>query len=219
MADKALRIVLMGPQGSGKGTQAQLLGERYHLPYISTGDMFRQAVKEQTDLGKKIKDLLDRGELVPDELTNALVAERLSQPDCQAGFILDGFPRNLDQAKFLLDHFSIDFVFEIDISDDEAVKRISGRRVCDCGMTYHIIYNPPQQEGVCDRCGGELKIRSDDQEEAVRRRLQIYHDQTAKIIPFFQEQGIFYHINGQQPIADVNKDIVKIISEHGFDQD
>ncbi len=218
MTEKKLRIVLMGPQGSGKGTQAQLLGDYYHLPYISTGDMFRQAVKEQTELGKKIKDLLDKGELVPDELTNALVAERLSQPDCQAGFILDGFPRNLSQAEFLLDNFDIDFVFEIDISDDEAVKRISGRRVCDCGMTYHIIYNPPQKEGICDRCGGQLKVRSDDQEEAVRRRLQIYHEQTAKMIPFFQTKGIFYHINGEQPIEAVNKDIVKIITEHGFDK-
>ncbi len=212
------RIVLMGPQGSGKGTQAQLLVEKYNLAYISTGAIFREAVDKQTDLGRQVKDILEKGELVPDELTNALVEERLLQVDCQAGFILDGYPRNLPQAEFLLSKFSITHVLEIWISDEEAVKRISGRRMCSCGMTYHVVYNPPQVEGKCDRCGGKLYVRSDDTEEAVRKRLHIYHQQTEKLIDYFKDKGIYFRINGEQSITKVYQDIVKILS-HDQTQD
>ncbi len=206
-------IVIIGPQGSGKGTQADLIAAKYYLANISTGVMFREAVKNQTDLGQAVKAIIDRGDLVPDDLTNELVKERLHKPDCDSGFILDGYPRNLLQAEYLLTHQTITHVLEIWISDEEAIKRISGRRVCNCGATYHILYNPPKQNGICDRCGGKLMQRDDDVEKSVKQRLKIYHQQTESIISFFQKKGLHYRINGEQRIPDVADDVYSILDK------
>lgn len=207
------KIIIVGPQGSGKGTQAQIIADKYKLVNISTGVMFREAVKNKTDLGKAVKAILDRGDLVPDELTNELVKERLAKPDCQPGFILDGYPRNLAQAEYLVSHQNITHVLEVWISDKEAIKRISGRRMCSCGMTYHLEYSPPKVAGACNRCGGRLFLRDDDTEEAVKQRLKIYHLETESMIKFWQKYNIHYRINGEQKIPDVTKDIIKIFKD------
>ncbi len=206
-------IVIIGPQGSGKGTQADLIAAKYKIANISTGVMFREAVKNQTDLGKAVKAIIDRGDLVPDDLTNELVKERLNKEDCQSGFILDGYPRNLLQAEYLLTHQTITHVLEIWISDEEAIKRISGRRVCSCGATFHVLYNPPKQENICDRCGGKLTQRDDDNEKSVKQRLRIYHQQTESIISFFQKKGLHYRINGEQRIPDVVSDVYLVLDK------
>ncbi len=209
-----LNIVIIGPQGSGKGTQANLIAAKYKIANISTGEMFREAVKNQTDLGKAVKAIIDRGDLVPDDLTNELVKERLSKDDCQFGFILDGYPRNLSQAEYLLTHQKITHVLEIWISDEEAIKRISGRRICsNCGTTYHVLYNPPKQENVCDRCGGKLTQRDDDNEKSVKQRLKIYHQETESIINFFQKKNLLYRINGEQRISDVARDVYSVLDK------
>lgn len=209
------KIVIIGPQGSGKGTQADLIATKYKIANISTGVMFREAVKNQTDLGKAVKAIIDRGDLVPDDLTNELVKERLNKPDCRSGFILDGYPRNLLQAEYLLTHQSITHVLEIWISDEEAIKRISGRRVCgNCGDTFHILYNPPKKENICDRCGGNLIQRDDDNEKSVKQRLKIYHQQTESIISFFQKKGLHYRINGEQKIPDVALAVYSILDKN-----
>ncbi len=206
-------IVIIGPQGSGKGTQAALIADKYHLVNISTGVMFREAIKNQTELGLAVKTIIDRGDLVPDDLTNELVLARLSKNDCQNGFILDGYPRNLLQAEYLLSHQSITHVLEIWISDEEAVKRISGRWMCVCGATYHIQYNPPQQKNICDRCGQKLFQRDDDVAEAVKQRLKLYHQETESIISFFHNKGLHYRINGEQIIPDVARDVYVILDK------
>jgi adenylate kinase len=206
-------IVIIGPQGSGKGTQADLIADKYKLANISTGVMFREAVKNQTDLGRAVKAIIDRGDLVPDDLTNELVKERLHKADCQTGFILDGYPRNLLQAEYLLSHQTITHVLEIWISDEEAVKRISGRRVCSCGTTYHILYNPPQQPNICDRCGKQLTQRDDDNEKSVKQRLKIYHQQTESIVSFFQKKDLHYRINGEQRIPNVARDVYLVLDK------
>ncbi len=209
-----LNIVIIGPQGSGKGTQANLIAAKYKIANISTGEMFREAVKNQTDLGKAVKAIIDRGDLVPDDLTNELVKERLSKDDCQFGFILDGYPRNLSQAEYLLTHQKITHVLEIWISDEEAIKRISGRRICsNCGTTYHVLYNPPKQENICDRCGGKLTQRDDDNEKSVKQRLKIYHQETESIISFFQKKNLLYCINGEQRIPDVARDVYSVLDK------
>lgn len=209
-----LNIVIIGPQGSGKGTQANLIAAKYKIANISTGEMFREAVKNQTDLGKAVKAIIDRGDLVPDDLTNELVKERLSKDDCQFGFILDGYPRNLSQAEYLLTHQKITHVLEIWISDEEAIKRISGRRICsNCGTTYHVLYNPPKQENICDRCGGKLTQRDDDNEKSVKQRLKIYHQETESIISFFQKKNLLYRINGEQRIPDVARDVYSVLDK------
>lgn len=213
MTNRNYKIIIFGPQGSGKGTQAQVIADKYKLANISTGVMFREAVKDKTDLGKAVKAMLDRGDLVQDELTNELVKERLSKPDCAGGFILDGYPRNLSQAEFLLSYQEITHVLEIWISDKEAVKRISGRRMCSCGMSYHLEYNPPKVAGVCDRCGGRLFFRDDDTEEAVKQRLKIYHNETESMISFWRKYDIHYKINGEQKISAVTKDVIKILKD------
>jgi len=211
MTDRRYKIIILGPQGSGKGTQSRIVADKYKLANISTGVMFREAVKNKTDLGKAVQAILDRGDLAPDELTNELVKERLSKSDCSGGFILDGYPRNLSQAEFLISHQEITHVLEIWISDKEAVKRISGRRMCSCGMSYHLEYNPPKVAGVCDRCGGRLFLRDDDTEEAVKQRLKIYHSETESMISFWKKYDIHYKINGEQKIPDVTKDVIKIL--------
>lgn len=206
-------ILLMGPPGAGKGTQAVKLVETFKIPQISTGDMFRAAVKENTELGKKAKEYMDAGQLVPDEVTIGIVKERLMKPDCKEGFILDGFPRTVAQAealdKNLADmNIKLDRVVNISVPDTELVERLSGRRVCKaCGFTYHVKFNPPTCQNVCDKCQGEVYQRADDLEETVKKRLDVYHLQTKPLIDFYIKKGLYTEIDGQQEIAKVFKDI------------
>ncbi|KLU67515.1 adenylate kinase [Desulfosporosinus acididurans] len=212
-----MKIILMGGPGAGKGTQAGPLVEKYHFPHISTGDMFRAAIKEGTALGLKAKSYMDAGGLVPDEVTIGIVAERLAQPDCAEGFLLDGFPRTLAQGNALneiLDRLGmkLDGVINIEVAEDVLIPRLTGRRVCrKCGASYHMVFNPPQQEGVCGQCGGELYQRSDDTVETAKNRLNVYNQQTEPLINFYQQQGLLKRINGDQPIDKVFADILKAL--------
>ncbi len=207
-------ILLMGPPGAGKGTQAAQLVENFKIPHISTGDMFRAAVKEGTELGKQAKACMDAGQLVPDSVTIGIVKERLAKDDCSKGFILDGFPRTLAQAEALdrtLAELAIklDRVVNISAPGSELVGRMTGRRICkSCGATYHVVFNAPKQDGVCDKCSGELYQRDDDKEETVINRLSVYQLQTQPLIEYYQDKGLYTEINGLQPIKTVLKDIV-----------
>ena len=195
-------LILLGPPGSGKGTQAQKIVERYHIPQISTGDILRAAVKEQTPLGKEAKAYMDQGKLVPDEVVVGIVRERLKAQDCKNGFILDGFPRTVPQAEALgatlqAMNRRIDRVISIDVNNEELVKRLTGRRTCrGCGAMYHLIFDPPQKQGVCDRCGGELYQRADDKEETIKERLKVYEEQTAPLIAYYRDKGSLRTIDG-----------------------
>lgn len=209
-----MHILLMGPPGAGKGTQAAKLVEKLHVPHISTGDMFRAAVKEGTELGKQAKACMDAGQLVPDHVTIGIVKERLSKADCKKGFLLDGFPRTLDQAAALdttLSELSIklDRVINIDVPPAELVSRVTGRRICkNCGATYHVKFNPSSLEGKCDQCGGALYQRDDDREETVSKRLEVYTSQTQPLIEFYQDKGLYTEIDGQKEIDEVFADII-----------
>ena len=213
-----MKIILMGGPGAGKGTQANPLVERFHFPHISTGDMFRAAIKEGTALGLKAKSYMDAGGLVPDEVTIGIVEERLAQPDCADGFLLDGFPRTLAQGSALaniLDRLGmkLDGVINIEVDEEVLIPRLTGRRVCrKCGSSFHMIFNPPKQEGVCDQCGGELYQRSDDTVETAKNRLNVYNSQTEPLIAFYQEKGLLKRINGDQPIDQVFQDILKALA-------
>lgn len=197
-----MKLVLLGPPGAGKGTQAKMLIEKYHIPQISTGDILRQAVKDGTDLGKEAKTYMDRGDLVPDELIINIIKERIKADDCKDGYIFDGFPRTVAQAEALdvvLEDISttLDAVVSIDVPEDEVVKRLSGRRTCkSCGRLYHIIYNLPAKEGVCDKCGGELFQRDDDNETTIRQRLAVYREQTSPLIDYYSKQNLVKTIPG-----------------------
>lgn len=212
-------ILLMGPPGAGKGTQSPRLVERYHIPAISTGDMFRAAVREQTSLGVKAKTFMDAGQLVPDDVTIGIVQERLTKDDTKNGFILDGFPRTIDQAIALdvaLKDMGIDKVHVIDITMDQEllVSRITGRRICkNCGATYHIVNLPPKVEGICDICGGELYQREDDKEETVKNRLEVYAKQTKPLVDYYENRGFYKRINGNQDVEKVYEDIVSALEE------
>ncbi len=207
-----MKLMIVGPQGSGKGTQAKLISEKYNIPHISTGDLLRAAVKDETEVGKQIKDILGRGELVPDEIVINLIKDKLKESD--KGFILDGFPRNLEQAKALDKITQLDKVIDVIISDKESVKRISGRRSCPkCGSVFHITTNQPKKEDVCDNCGEGLVQRDDDKEEVIKKRLQIYHEQTSLLEDFYRNEEILEEIDGEQPIEKVFEDIVKVLSE------
>ena len=212
-----MRLILMGPPGSGKGTQAEFIADKLNVPHISTGDMFRKAIGEQTELGRKAKEYLDSGRLVPDEVTVGIVKERLKQPDCKQGFLLDGFPRTVAQAEALdrilnaLDT-SIDAVINIEVSREELIKRLTGRRMCrECGASFHLAFNPPKVDGVCDKCKGELYQRKDDSEETINSRLEVYQRQTEPLIGYYREQGLLKNINGSQEIRDVLSDIGRAI--------
>lgn len=208
-----MNLILMGLPGAGKGTQAEKIVEKYNIPHISTGDMFRLAIKEGTALGKEAKSFMDKGELVPDEVTIGIVRERLSKDDCQKGFLLDGFPRTIAQAEALENllkdmNESLDYVLHIDVPTDQLVERLTGRRVCPtCGATYHVIYNPPKVEGKCDKDGSELIQREDDQPDTVRKRLDVNIEQTQPMLDFYKEKGYLVTIEGDQDINQVFKDI------------
>jgi adenylate kinase len=212
-------IILLGPPGSGKGTQAQKMMERYHIPQISTGDILRGAVKEQTPLGVEAKGYMDQGKLVPDEVVVGIVRERLKGSDCDGGFILDGFPRTVPQAEALDTTLGemkreINHVVSIEVPNEELVRRLTGRRTCrNCGAMYHIIFDFFTKEGICDKCGGELYQRDDDQEETIRARLQVYEEQTAPLIAYYQGKGLLRAIDGVGEIEEIFRNIVQAIED------
>ncbi|MCX8146903.1 MAG: adenylate kinase [Candidatus Woesearchaeota archaeon] len=202
-----MKIVLIGPQGSGKGTQAKMLQEKFNIPHISTGDIFREAISKGTEIGKKAKAIIESGKLVPDEITNKIVEERLKQDDCKNGFILDGYPRNLNQAKALDSFSKIDYVIEIDVPDKISVKRLSSRRQCKkCGAIYGITLIP-KEEGICDKCGSELYQRDDDRPDAIKKRLEIYHKETEPILEYYRKKGILIRVDGTGSVENVFKEI------------
>ncbi len=216
-----MNLVLMGLPGAGKGTQAERIVDSYSIPHISTGDMFRAAIKEGTPLGIKAKSFMDQGNLVPDEVTIGIVRERLSKDDCEKGFLLDGFPRTVAQAEALEGMLSelgktIDYVINIDVDQSILMDRLTGRRICkSCGATYHLVFNPPAQDGVCDKCGGELYQRPDDNAETVGNRLEVNLEQTKPLLDFYNAKGYLRNINGQQHIDEVFADIKALLGGSG----
>lgn len=208
-----MNLILLGAPGAGKGTQGELISKKLGIPTISTGNMLREAVANGTQLGKKVKHIMETGALVPDELILDLVQERVAQPDCKNGFILDGVPRTLPQAEALdARGVNIEHVVSLEIDDQVIMDRMSGRRVCKaCGASYHIVNNPTKAEGVCDSCGGEVAIRKDDEPATVKRRLDVYHESTEILISYYTAQGKVHKVNGDQPIEDAQKDILTAI--------
>ena len=208
-----MRLILIGPPGAGKGTQAKFITEKFGIPQISTGDMLRAAVKAGTPLGLAAKKVMDAGQLVSDDIIIGLVKERLAKPDCEKGFLFDGFPRTIPQAQALLDAgIPLDFVLEISVPDAEIVERMSGRRVCrECGATYHVVTKPPRKEGVCDLCGGELIIRADDTPETVKARLAVYHRETEPLTAFYAERGKLRLVNNASTIEGTTEEIFKAL--------
>lgn len=212
-----MKIIMLGAPGAGKGTQAKMIAEKYGIPHVSTGDIFRANIKNGTELGMEAKKYMDQGQLVPDELTVKILLDRVSQPDCREGYVLDGFPRTIPQAKVLDQALSeqnekIDFAVNVDVPDENIVKRMSGRRAClKCGATYHIEHIPPKKEGLCDACSSELVLRDDDRPETVLKRLQVYHDQTQPLIDFYTEKGVLRSVDGTRDMQDVFADIVEIL--------
>ncbi|NSL52571.1 adenylate kinase [Calidifontibacillus erzurumensis] len=212
-----MNLVLMGLPGAGKGTQAEKIVAKYKIPHISTGDMFRQAIAEGTELGMKAKSYMDQGALVPDEVTIGIVKDRLSKDDCKNGFLLDGFPRTVPQAEALEVLLSelgreINYVIHIEVDTSKLMERLTGRRICkSCGATYHMVFNPPKQEGVCDKCGGELYQRSDDNAETVGNRLDVNLKQTQPLLDFYSKKGYLRNINGDQDIDKVFSDIEQLL--------
>jgi adenylate kinase len=212
-----MNLVLMGLPGAGKGTQAERIVEKYGIPHISTGDMFRAAIKEGTELGLQAKSFMDKGDLVPDEVTIGIVRERLSKEDCNEGFLLDGFPRMLAQAEALENILAslsqkIDFVINIDVNQEFLMERLTGRRICkSCGSTYHLIFNPSAIENVCDRCDGELYQRADDNAETVQNRLEVNQKQTKPLLDFYESKGYLRNVNGQQDIRKVFDDLDQLL--------
>lgn len=208
-----MRIIMLGPPGAGKGTQAKKVIEKYGIPQISTGDILRQAVADQTELGKKAKAYMDAGELVPDEVVIGIINDRLTQQDCQKGFILDGFPRTLAQAEALTESLAdlgmdIDFVIDLKVEPDSLVRRLTGRRVCSkCGQMYHVEYSPAQVEGQCDKCGGELYQRDDDKEETILKRFEIYSQQASALESFYSSSGRYKAFDGDQPIEKITEEV------------
>jgi adenylate kinase len=214
-----MKLILLGAPGAGKGTQAKMLAKKYDIPHISTGDIFRANIKNETELGKEAKGYMDQGLLVPDELVVALVADRLQEDDAQEGFILDGFPRTIPQAEHLdktLDEMGtkIDHVIDVDCPDANIVKRLSGRRACiKCGATYHTEHLKPKVEGICDVCGSELVLRDDDKPETVIKRLQVYHEQTQPLIEYYKDKNVLVSVDGKLPIEDTFEIIVDILGD------
>ena len=214
-----MKIIMLGAPGAGKGTQAKHISTKYEIPHISTGDIFRANIKNGTDLGKKAKEYMDKGALVPDELTCDLVMDRIQQEDCKNGFILDGFPRTIPQAEALENALTaaqqtMDYAINVDVPDENIIKRMGGRRAClNCGATYHVEFNPTKVEGVCDSCGSEIVLREDDKPETVKNRLNVYHNQTQPLIDFYNKKGILKTVDGTQSLDKVFEDIVTILGD------
>ena len=214
-----MKIIMLGAPGAGKGTQAKMIADKYGVPHVSTGDIFRANIKNGTELGMEAKKYMDQGLLVPDELTVKILLDRVSQPDCKNGYVLDGFPRTIPQAEVLDKALaelgeSIDYAIDVDVPAENIVKRMSGRRACvSCGATYHVVHVPPKKEGICDRCGSELILRDDDKPETVKNRLDVYHKQTQPLIDFYTKKGVLKTVDGTVDMQDVFKAIVAILGE------
>lgn len=214
-----MKLIMLGAPGAGKGTQADKIADKFQIPHISTGDIFRANIKQGTELGKKAKSYMDAGALVPDELVVDLVVDRIGQEDCKEGYILDGFPRTIPQAECLTEALAksgdaVDFAIDVNVPDENIVNRMAGRRACvNCGATYHIVTIPPKKEGICDKCGSELILRDDDKPETVLKRLQVYHDQTQPLITYYEGQGKLRTVDGTKPMEEVFADILAILGE------
>jgi len=212
-----MKIIMLGAPGAGKGTQAKMIAEKYSVPHISTGDIFRANIKNQTELGMEAKKYMDEGKLVPDELTVRILLDRVAKDDCANGYVLDGFPRTIPQAEVLNDALEkagdkIDYAIDVDVPDENIVRRMSGRRACvTCGATYHIVHVPPKQENICDKCGSELILRDDDKPETVLNRLKVYHEQTQPLIDYYTAKGILKTVDGTKDMNDVFADITAIL--------
>ena len=212
-----MKIIMLGAPGAGKGTQAKMIADRYSVPHISTGDIFRANIKNNTELGQEAKKYMDQGLLVPDELTVKILLDRVAAEDCRNGYVLDGFPRTIPQAE-VLNHAlnemgeKVDYAIDVDVPDENIINRMSGRRAClSCGATYHIVHIPPKTEGVCDRCGSELILRDDDKAETVKNRLHVYHEQTQPLIDYYTEKGVLRTVDGTKDMKDVFEEIVNIL--------
>ena len=214
-----MKIIMLGAPGAGKGTQAKKIAAKYGIPHISTGDIFRANIKNNTELGRKAKEYMDQGLLVPDELTLSLIMDRFKQADCENGYVLDGFPRTIPQAEALTNALkeegeNIDFAINVEVPDENIVKRMSGRRAClSCGGTYHVVFNPSKTEGICDSCGKELVLRDDDRPETVEKRLNVYHNQTKPLIDYYASLNLLQEVDGTKDVDDVFKDIVDILNK------
>ncbi len=214
-----MKIIMLGAPGAGKGTQAKMIADKYGVPHISTGDIFRANIKNGTELGMEAKKYMDQGLLVPDELTVKILLDRVAKDDCEKGYVLDGFPRTIPQAEVLEEALAnigdkIDFAIDVDVPDENIVRRMSGRRAClSCGATYHIEHVPPKAEGICDRCGKELVLRDDDKAETVKNRLNVYHEQTQPLIDFYEKKGVLKSVDGTVDMQDVFVAIVSILGE------
>ena len=212
-----MKIIMLGAPGAGKGTQSRRIADAYGIPQISTGDIFRANIRQQTELGKKAKAYIDAGELVPDQVTCDLVVDRIAKDDCRKGYILDGFPRTIPQAEALTKALEargekIDFAIDVEVPDENIIQRMDGRRVCpDCGAAYHIRYELPNKEGVCDVCGGSQIQREDDRAETVRKRLEVYHEQTQPLIAYYREKGCMHSIDGTRTVEEIFDDIRGIL--------
>ena len=212
-----MKIIMLGAPGAGKGTQAKMIAEKYKVPHVSTGDIFRANIKNGTELGKKAKEYMDKGQLVPDELTVEILLDRVAQEDCKNGYVLDGFPRTIPQADVLDKELTklgdkVDYAINVDVPDENIVRRMSGRRAClKCGATYHIEHIPPKQEGICDVCGSELVQRDDDKPETVQNRLSVYHEQTQPLIDYYNAKGILKSVDGTKDMQDVFSEITGIL--------
>lgn len=212
-----MKIIMLGAPGAGKGTQAKMIADKYQVPHVSTGDIFRANIKNGTELGMEAKKYMDQGLLVPDELTVKILLDRVAQDDCKNGYVLDGFPRTIPQAEVLDKALTeledkIDYAINVDVPDENIIKRMSGRRAClSCGATYHIEHIPPKKEGICDRCGSELVLRDDDKEETVKNRLDVYHKQTQPLIDFYTEKGVLKEVDGTRSMEEVFQAITEIL--------
>lgn len=217
--DFVMKIIMLGAPVAGKGTQAQMIADQYHIPHVSTGDIFRANIKNGTELGMEAKKYMDQGLLVPDELTVKILLDRVAEEDCKEGYLLDGFPRTIPQAEVLDKALTelgdaIDYAINVDVPDENIVKRMSGRRAClSCGSTYHMEHIPPKKEGVCDKCGNELVLRDDDKPETVLNRLEVYHKQTQPLIQFYEEKGVLRTVDGTKPMKEVFDSIVEILKK------
>ena len=212
-----MKIIMLGAPGAGKGTQAKRIAEKYSIPHISTGDIFRANIKNNTELGQKAKTYMDKGELVPDELVVDLIMDRFKQPDCANGYVLDGFPRTIPQAEALdkalsANNESVDYAINVEVPDENIINRMGGRRACvGCGATYHIQFNPTKVEGVCDACGEKLILRDDDKPETVKNRLSVYHEQTQPLIDYYQKKNLLREVDGTVAMDEVFNAIVSIL--------